>query len=72
LAHESGPVVLGHNRFFVENAVVVIEEKTERRLIGARNGVRLPEATPFPHAFYRVTQREIARTAWVSEWCMTR
>jgi hypothetical protein len=64
--------VRGHNRFFVENAVVVVDERTERQLIGALNGVRLPEATPFPHIFYRVTQAEIAKTAWVSAWCITR
>jgi hypothetical protein len=52
--------------------VVVVDETTERRLIGARDGVRLPEATPFPHTFYRVTQAELARTAWVSAWCITR
>jgi hypothetical protein len=72
LAQDSGPVVRGHNRFFIENVVVTVDETTERRLIGAQNGVRLPEATPFPHIFYRVTQAESVRTAWVSAWCITR
>ena len=72
LGQDSGPVVRGHNRFFVENVVVTVDETTERTLIGALNGVPLVETTPFPHTFYRVTQPEIPKTAWVSGWCITR
>ena len=72
LGQDSGPIVRGHNRFFVENVIVTVEETTQRDLIGALNGVPLLEATPFPHIFYRVTQAEIAKTAWVSGWCIVR
>jgi len=72
LGHDSGPIVRGHNRFFVENVVVNVDETTQRDLVGALNGVPLLEATPFPHIFYRVTQPEIAKTAWVSGWCIAR
>jgi hypothetical protein len=72
LGQDSGPIVRGHNRFFMENVTVVVDETTERRLVAASNGVPLPEAEPFAHIFYRVTQPEIPKTAWVSGWCITR
>lgn len=71
LAHDAGPAITLHNRYFVEEALVVIEETNTRDLIAARDGAPLiAEATPFPHTFYRVTGE--GKTAWVSGWCLAR
>lgn len=71
LAGVNGPAVSLHDRFFIEGTEVIVVEISERELIAAQNGVPLiPQATPFPHTFYRVSAAD--RTAWVSEWCLAR
>ncbi len=71
LAHDSGPAVTLHNRFFADETLVTVEEINTREIIAARDGVPLnSEATPFPHTFYRVTGE--GKTAWVSGWCLSR
>ena len=70
LAMEGGPAVSLHDRFFLEGALVTILELSQRELLDARNGVPLPESTPFPHTFYRVSSE--GKIAWVSEWCLVR
>jgi len=71
LAHDGGPAVSGHNRFFFDQALVIINEINTRDVIAASNGVPLSsEATPFPHNFYRVEGE--GKIAWVSEWCLAR
>ena len=71
LANEGGPAVTLHNRYFVAETLVTIEEANTRDIIAARDGAPLlAEATPFPHTFYRVTGE--GKTAWVSEWCVVR
>jgi hypothetical protein len=72
LGQDSGPIIRGHNRFFIEGAVVNIDETTNRDLVSAVNGVPVFEAIPFTHTFYRVTQPELLKTAWVSGWCIVR
>lgn len=71
LASEAGPVVAGHNRFFMDETLVSVVDQQQRELIAARNGVPLTtETTPFPHLFYRVDGE--GKIAWVSEWCVAR
>ena len=71
LANEGRPVVKNHNRFFLDEALVVVREVSNRELIAARDGVPLTdEALPFPHIFYRVEGE--GKNAWVSEWCIGR
>ncbi len=71
LGHDSGPAVTLHNRYFVDETLVTIEETSTRDIIAARDGAPLnAEATPFPHTFYRVTGE--GKTAWVSGWCLAR
>jgi len=71
LASEGGPAVTLHDRLFVEGTIVTILELSQRELIAARDSVPLiGQATPFPHAFYRVSDE--GKTAWVSEWCLAR
>lgn len=71
LGHDSGPAITLHNRFFIDETLVTIEEINTREVIAARDGVPLnAEATPFPHTFYRVTGE--GKTAWVSGWCLAR
>ena len=72
LAHDSGPAVTLHNRYFTNETLVTIEESNTREIIAARDGAPLiaEGATPYPHIFYRVTGE--GKTAWVSEWCLAR
>lgn len=71
LGYDSGPAITLHNRYFVDETLVTIEEINTRDIIAARDGAPLfDEATPFPHTFYRVTGE--GKTAWVSGWCVAR
>lgn len=71
LANEGRPVVRDHNRFFLNETLVVVREVSNRELIAARDGVPLTEEeVPFPHIFYRVEGE--GKNAWVSEWCIAR
>jgi len=71
LAFDSGPAVSLHNRFFVDETLVTIEDINTRNIIAAREGAPLTgEATPFPHTFYFVTGE--GKKAWVSGWCLAR
>ena len=71
LANEGRPAVSDHNRFFLDETLVVVREASNRELIAARDGVPLTnEAVAFPHIFYRVEGE--GKNAWVSEWCVAR
>lgn len=71
LGHDITPALTLHNRFFLNETLVIIEEINTRDVIAARNGAPLiAEATPFPHTFYRVSGE--GKTAWVSGWCLAR
>jgi hypothetical protein len=70
LANEGRPAVAGHNRFFLDETLVVVREVVNRELVAARDGAPQAEAVPFTHIFYRVEGE--GKNAWVSEWCVAR
>ena len=70
LANEGGPAVAAHNRFFLDEALVVVREVNDRQLVAASGGVPIEGAVPFAHIFYRVEGE--GKNAWVSEWCIAR
>ncbi len=70
LANEGRPAVSAHNRFFLDEALVVVREVVNRELVAASNGSPQAGAVPFAHVFYRVEGE--GKNAWVSEWCVAR
>ena len=71
LANDGRPAVSAHNRFFLDEALVVVREVSHRELIAARDGVPpMNEAVPFAHVFYRGEGE--GKNDWVSEWCVAR
>jgi hypothetical protein len=71
LANEGGPAVTLHDRYFLDGTTVTVLEINERQLLPAQNGVPIPNSTPFPHNFFRVSEAG-GKTAWVSGWCIER
>lgn len=74
LANQAGPIIRFHDRYFPEDTIVTIRDSQPRELIAAEGGIRLEDATPFPHTFYLIagTVGEIEKTGWVSQWCLDR
>lgn len=71
LANDGGPAVSFHDRYFADKTSVLVVEINDRELLPANNGVPLPNSTPYPHQFYRVSVPD-GTMSWVSAWCIVK